>query len=155
MNYFIIEHIMRIENKFSMSGEALLESLQDKLSRDQYRKCCFLMRTQPAVTEDILISQVDTFRSTQFDYVGSLDIYRFLKQIGFSVDEIYSLWMINRTSHCERRLNLKAMKHPPKQDNKDITIGSGGSNKNKIRYPKKCRKTAWKRFYKLFPNLKP
>lgn len=28
------------------------------------------------------------------------------------------------------------------------------SNRNKIRYPRKCRKTAWKRFYKLFPHLK-
>ncbi len=30
----------------------------------------------------------------------------------------------------------------------------GNSNRNKIRYPRKCRKTAWKRFYKLFPHLK-
>ncbi len=42
-----------------------------------------------------------------------------------------------------------------KQDNKDTTVGGGGSNRNKIRYPKKCRKTAWKRFYKLFPLLDP
>lgn len=41
-----------------------------------------------------------------------------------------------------------------KKDQPDIKIGSGGSNRNKIRYPKKCRKTAWKRFYKLFPHLK-
>ena len=40
------------------------------------------------------------------------------------------------------------------RDNKDVRVGSGGENKNSIRYPKKCRKTAWKRFYKLFPHLK-
>lgn len=40
------------------------------------------------------------------------------------------------------------------RDNKDVLVGGGGDNKNKIRYPKKCRKTAWKRFYKLFPHLK-
>ena len=43
-----------------------------------------------------------------------------------------------------------------RQDNKSyINFGSGGSNAGKIRLPKKCRKTAWKRFYKLFPKLKP
>lgn len=42
-----------------------------------------------------------------------------------------------------------------RRDNKDVLVGSGWSNINKIRYPKKCRKTAWKRFYKLFPHLKP
>lgn len=41
------------------------------------------------------------------------------------------------------------------RDNRDSKIGSGGYNANKIRYPKQCRKTAWKRFYKLFPHLKP
>jgi hypothetical protein len=42
------------------------------------------------------------------------------------------------------------------RDNKDATVGSGncGSNANTIRFPKKCRKTAWKRFYRLFPHLK-
>jgi hypothetical protein len=40
------------------------------------------------------------------------------------------------------------------RDNKDVMVGSSGDNINKIRYPKKCRKTAWKRFYKLFPHLK-
>ena len=59
-----------------------------------------------------------------------------------------------------------------KQNNKDKMKGStynrekdnsiwgtarsqyGNSNRNKIRFPRKCRKTAWKRFYKLFPHLK-
>ena len=37
-----------------------------------------------------------------------------------------------------------------RQDNKDfVNRGTGGSNRNSIRYPKKKRKTAWKRFYKL------
>jgi hypothetical protein len=48
-------------------------------------------------------------------------------------------------------------KNTPKKserDNKDVKVGSGWDNINKIRYPKKCRKTAWKRFYKLFLHLK-
>lgn len=42
-----------------------------------------------------------------------------------------------------------------RRDNKDRPVGSGGDNRNKIRYPKKVRKTAWKRFYKIFPSLAP
>ena len=42
------------------------------------------------------------------------------------------------------------------RDNKDRVVEGGVNyNRNKIRYPKKVRKTAWKRFYKLFPHLKP
>lgn len=40
-----------------------------------------------------------------------------------------------------------------RKDNGQQKVGSGGSNRNKIRFPRKCRKTAWKRFYKLFPHL--
>lgn len=44
----------------------------------------------------------------------------------------------------------------PRQDNKTYrNTGTGNlHNGGRIRYPKKCRKTAWKRFYKLFPTLK-
>lgn len=43
------------------------------------------------------------------------------------------------------------------RDNKDrVVFGKQNrSNRSKIRYPRKVRKTAWKRFYKLFPHLKP
>lgn len=48
----------------------------------------------------------------------------------------------------------RAMPKPPKQDNKQVHVGNGGSNKNKIRYPKKARSRAtWKRFYELFPHV--
>jgi hypothetical protein len=58
---------------------------------------------------------------------------------------------------------IQSTRLPPQQrkgetrDNKDqLVIGKRNhSNRNKIRYPRKKRKTAWKRFYKLFPHLKP
>lgn len=151
MNSFIIEHINKIEKKFSMSGQALLESLQNKLTREQYRKCCFIMTTYCAVSEDVLNQQ----RTLHKYYIDASNIYKILKTQGLDNGDIYSLWIIIRLNHFNRNLNLKAMKRPPKQDNKDVLVGSGHGNMNKIRYPKKCRKTAWKRFYKLFPNLKP
>lgn len=52
--------------------------------------------------------------------------------------------------------DTKHNKKLPRQDNKDyINYGGGASSWPTIRYPKKCRKTAWKRFYRLFPHLKP
>jgi len=57
------------------------------------------------------------------------------------------------------RKKYKRMPKRPRQDNKDfVNVQQSGcyeANRNKIRYPKKNRKTAWKRFYKLFPHLKP
>lgn len=38
------------------------------------------------------------------------------------------------------------------RDNKGVYVGSGGSNRNSVRYPKKNRsKKVWKMFYKMFP----
>ena len=48
------------------------------------------------------------------------------------------------------------MVSPERKDNKTyLNRGNGCSNANKVRYPKGVRKTAWKRFYKLFPSLSP
>ena len=66
-------------------------------------------------------------------------------------------WEFNRLNQLRIRYSInKSNARPARQDNKDfINTGAAGSNANKIRYPKKVRKTAWKRFYKLFPYLKP
>lgn len=53
-------------------------------------------------------------------------------------------------------IDYNSMPDNPKQDNKTYKSGGGPNwNSKTIRYPKKCRKTAWKRFYRLFPDLKP
>jgi len=71
-------------------------------------------------------------------------------------DELVIEWLYFKH---ERRIERRFYNSMPKRnrsDNKDHKSGSGFSNgnANTIRYPKKCRKTAWKRFYKLFPHLK-
>jgi hypothetical protein len=52
-------------------------------------------------------------------------------------------------SHQDLRLNtLKETR-----DNKGVYVGNGGSNGNKIRYPKKNKSAkTWKIFYKMFPS---
>ena len=39
------------------------------------------------------------------------------------------------------------------KDNQGVYVGGGGSNRNKIRYPKKNRSLrVWKKFYEMFPD---
>jgi len=62
-------------------------------------------------------------------------------------------WNDQRKKHSE----YNSVKKPAKQDNKTYFSKRRegySSNANKVRYPKKNRKTAWKRFYRLFPHLK-
>lgn len=70
--------------------------------------------------------------------------------------EMINHWEYYRQKQIELHKRMNSMAKPKRQDNKTyINRGSEGSNANSIRYPKKCRKTAWKRFYRLFPHLKP
>lgn len=87
------------------------------------------------------------------------DKYQFLLNLSekFDGDDSAALaYWIERGKYHKmlKESNLGSPKQE-KKDNKGIKVGSGGRNKNMIRYPKKCRKTAWKRFYKLFPMLDP
>lgn len=71
-----------------------------------------------------------------------------------------SVEKINKWHYCfygREKVNYNTMPRPEYKDNKTyINHGTGhGSNANRIRFPKKNRKTAWKRFYKLFPSLNP
>lgn len=65
-------------------------------------------------------------------------------------------WEYYRLHQKEIRDGYKSMSRPPRQDNKTYLNKSPHpfpENRNKIRYPRKVRKTAWKRFYRLFPHL--
>lgn len=87
-------------------------------------------------------------------YQNTIDLIKFAENNSISLEEI--------RVHCFR-LEMKQSKitnsynEKPeriRKDNKDsLNLGNGNDNWNKIRFPKKCRKTAWKRFYKLFPHL--
>ena len=88
---------------------------------------------------------------------NKLELFLLLKKKGFEIDKEARLFWF-KTNLEYRKISSEYSKKPTRvrKDNKDfINFGSANSNGNKIRYPKKCRKTAWKRFYRLFPNLKP
>lgn len=69
--------------------------------------------------------------------------------------DIYALWHQISKERKEIKDAYKAKPVSEGRDNKDVYVGSGYPQGKTIRYPKKARKTAWKRFYKLFPKLNP
>jgi hypothetical protein len=102
------------------------------------------------------------------EYLKTFTDDKFHGRLNFNCHELYDLFKLSGMTHNEFREmvegisltkneNKNSLKgSPPKEsrDNKTVRVGNGrNKNPNTIRFPKKCRKTAWKRFYKLFPNL--
>lgn len=88
-------------------------------------------------------------------YLRILMAHKMLNDHEFTEEEKVAYWHeISRTRRESYKL-YKMMPRPPRKDNKDyINYGSGGGSYSWLRYPKKVRKTAWKRFLKLFPFAK-
>ena len=83
-------------------------------------------------------------------------VHGLFQKAGSAEADYLAYWTTERTiqriRHDEYNKGLK----PERKDNKTyLNRGSGHSNANSVRYPKKVRKTAWKRFYRLFPSLDP
>jgi len=75
-----------------------------------------------------------------------------MEYFSFNVTFLVILRIINKRTKMS--IDYSSMPKNPKQDNKSyLNIGSRWSNARKVRFPKLVRKTAWKRFYKLFPHL--
>lgn len=87
-------------------------------------------------------------------YKEPLEIAQLFKKLHYTDEDAAKFWLNTYTIQRMRHEGYNAKPKGKRQDNKDYYNGNGGSNRNKVRYPKKCRKTAWKRFYKLFPHLK-
>jgi hypothetical protein len=83
-------------------------------------------------------------------------VHTLYQKITTDEKEYMGHWYLSYEEQKKTHLSYKHNTSLERQDNKTfINTGSHHSNANKIRYPKKVRKTAWKRFYKLFPKLKP
>lgn len=95
------------------------------------------------------------YQEYDFSYLDELK--QLIKDINLSKEEFYQIVNEIRSNNWERR---KVMNRKPTKVRKDNSIWTPPyenvtEQSTKIRYPRKCRKTAWKRFYKLFPKLKP
>jgi len=88
--------------------------------------------------------------------VTAKEIISLYEEAGVEEKDWSKHWEYYRLYQKEIRDGYKHMAKPPRQDNKTYLNKSPypfADNKNKIRYPRKVRKTAWKRFYRLFPHL--
>lgn len=124
-----------------------------KEKQKKYNKLIYLLNKYTCFPS---IYQFDN-NSDWFNHKEKKEIFKLFKEFGYDKNSAIDLWM-NVDCQKYHRQSYKTMPKLPKQDNKTYKStghSSHTSNACKIRYPKKCRKTAWKRFYKLFPELKP
>lgn len=90
------------------------------------------------------------------DLNSAKEIYQYYQNFGIlDQDDISLHWQHYKKLQFSKHQEYKQMAKNPRQDNKDfINYGNHDGRAGRIRYPRKCRKTAWKRFYKLFPKLR-
>ena len=81
-------------------------------------------------------------------------IFELANILGLSDDELLDKWRQIMGERKQEIADYKLKPIPEGRDNKGVYVGSGGSNKNKVRYPSKKRsKRTWKIFYQMFPRL--
>jgi len=126
-----------------------------KMSRNKMnRRMIYLMSITWPMEYDKFVELKDEcdYRNPILDEI--FELAKNLKVLG----DVREIWWENYrgSKFCEERQKYNKMPKRPRQDNKDfINKGSGHPQRGWLRYPRKKRKTAWKRFYKLFPHLKP
>jgi hypothetical protein len=135
--------------------EDLLKSLTDK----EYGVLTSLIRSNNFILKSSLKNMMISYSTRQKNERKKLDdsikVYLLYDKANVSVIDLQYHWTYNNLDQHVKHKHMNTMTKPPRQDNKTyINCGSGHDNYNSIRYPSKKRKTAWKRFYKLFPHLK-
>jgi len=118
------------------------------------KRIAYLKSTLKPLTKEMALEWQKHGWIKKGEYTKYLELYKF---IGLPDEEILKEWYIiyNVSNYYSSSLYDK-MPQAVHRDNKSaLKVGSCGYNKNPIRFPRKKRKTAWKRFYKLFPHLNP
>lgn len=132
-------------------------------TRDKERRLQYLMSkqyTNPSYFTNWkkialdLAAQRSTGTRVSNDVLEQEEIYKLASELKIEDAELRVKWF--KTYLARRKKTNQYGLKPPKEgrDNKDVQVGSGGSNRSKIRYPSKKRSVkTWKKFYKLFPML--
>lgn len=155
------------------------ELIKEKLPKKEARELLSKIRKNGIPLVPFIVRRGENSIIEHFDGIRkNIEMYKEMKVSGYGLHRAEATWrcweLYQKISNDHRAIiihwnnswNEQKEIHnsygknsrPPRQDNKTYlnTSPSGySSNKNKIRYPRKKRKTAWKRFYKLFPHLKP
>ena len=154
------------ERKFRYDGASVAEIdslVATTLSSEDQRTLNTLIRKLHVYTKLGIESERNTFKD--FPSIDKERIARLDEAI--KVHSLYDKAGIDeklRIVHWDMTYNIHLLNHrfytentkPERKDNKSyINYGNRDGKAGRIRYPSKKRKTAWKRFYKLFPHLKP
>jgi hypothetical protein len=137
------------------------ELLKKKLSAKEYRTLTTLVRAnRPWSMKGIMSmeSVIHIAKHQSKNLITAKEIVALYRLADIPESDWNTHWVVINHDQKEISKEYKSMARPPRQDNKTYLNKQntwGAFNKNKIRYPRKKRKTAWKRFYKLFPHLKP
>ena len=137
--------------------------LKQNLSPKEYKKLLNLVRSTNVwsmlgIKQMEAIIDVAPHRRVALNRAKEIVALYRLADIDMKDSDWNTHWEVVRHDQKEINSEYKSMARPPRQDNKTYLNKQetwGAFNKNKIRFPRKKRKTAWKRFYKLFPHLKP
>ena len=137
-----------------------VNNLIETLNKQDKRRLMSLIRSQYVFPKESLGKSMEFLKSAGGIYRRRLfaakEIIALYEKAGAVELDWQHHWKHYRADQIHQHHSMGAMAKPARQDNKTfINRGSGGCNANKIRLPRKARKTAWKRFYRLFPHLKP
>lgn len=119
-------------------------------------KANFAMKKLPI--GDKLLQVLNEDMQEFLGYHKDKPVFAMIKKVLLTIN-LHDLLPFWANIYNDRKAQKKQVNAKPiieRKDNgtfKNKGSGYGNSNRNKIRYPKKCRKTAWKRFYRLFPHL--
>jgi hypothetical protein len=139
--------------------------IQEKLSKKEVHKLISLCKMYYPLPLHVLEGQEEYLKNNKKNSLGNncykklLDIRKIhdlYQKAGISEANYLAHWTVQRSIRRVETEKYNTSLKPERKDNKTyINRGSGHSNGNSVRYPKKVRKTAWKRFYRLFPSLDP
>jgi hypothetical protein len=139
--------------------------IREKLTKKEVHKLLSLCKMYFPLPLHILEGQEEYLESNKKNALGNncfkklvdiRKIHTLYQKAGVDESNYLAHWTVQRSIHKIESDKYNAFLKPERKDNKTyINRGSGHSNRNPTRYPKKVRKTAWKRFYRLFPSLDP
>ena len=143
------------------------KNIEEKLSRKEVRELIKLCGTYFPFPLNILLEQEKLVKSTKTNrsrfggqYLKKIKECRRIHDLFLKVtsneEDYLAHWHIIKATQSEKGIGYKHNAKPERKDNKtSINYGNGQGYMRDVRYPSRNRKTAWKRFYRLFPGLKP
>lgn len=137
--------------------EVVYNLFMEMLPREKRRKYIkFMANNQPVTKKEIEKHEKDyrNFYGGDYDntYLNEKKEFYAAFEKYVSEEFIFKTWFAIYRSRRRSKANYSQMPKPDRRDNKELRVGSGGSNRINVRFPRKTAgKATWKKFYKLFP----